>query len=88
MTFSTIRPPAAAPSPENATRRICELCGDRRYQIVGSRDRHGQPLDTAICMGCGLVAHLASRAMRNWMPITRLNIADSTTEKPRRRRAV
>ena len=58
MTFSTIRPPAAAPSPENATRRICELCGDRRYQIVGSRDRHGQPLDTAICMGCGLVAHL------------------------------
>lgn len=38
-------------------KRICELCGDYRHEIVGSRDRHGQPLDTAICMGCGLVAH-------------------------------
>jgi SAM-dependent methyltransferase len=50
--------PAAAPLREAGTQRICELCGDHRHRIVSSRDRHGQPLDTAICMGCGLVAHL------------------------------
>ena len=58
MSFSTTLLSTAAPSPKDGTGRICELCGDRRYEIVGSRDRHGQPLDTAICMGCGLVAHL------------------------------
>jgi SAM-dependent methyltransferase len=58
MSFSTTLLPTAAPLLEAGTRRICELCGDHRYKIVSSRDRHGQSLETAICMGCGLVAHL------------------------------
>jgi SAM-dependent methyltransferase len=58
MDLSAKLPPAAAPLGKAGTHRICELCGDRRHRIVSSRDRHGQPLDTAICLGCGLVAHL------------------------------
>ena len=88
MTFSTIRPPAAAPSPENATRRICELCGDRRYQIVGCATGMANRWIRRSAWAVDWSHTCASRAMRNWMPITRLNIADSTTEKPRRRRAV
>ena len=40
------------------TGRTCELCGDCRCRTVGDVDRHGQPLHTVICMGCGLVSHL------------------------------
>jgi len=43
---------------DNRTGRICELCGHRGYKVVSLCDRDGHPLETAICTGCGLVAHL------------------------------
>jgi SAM-dependent methyltransferase len=33
----------------------CNLCGARDYQVVGTRDRDGRPLQTTICRRCGLV---------------------------------
>lgn len=35
----------------------CDLCGDDSFQIVATKDRHNQPLDTVICETCGLVRH-------------------------------
>jgi SAM-dependent methyltransferase len=34
---------------------MCVLCGSTRAEAVGHRDRHGQPLQTVLCLGCGLV---------------------------------
>ncbi len=36
----------------------CDLCGGTEFTIVSERDRHGQPLTTGLCRGCGLVMHL------------------------------
>jgi len=58
MSVLTAWPPVVAPQQKPELRRVCELCGAYQYQIVGSIDRNGQPLETAICQGCGLVAHL------------------------------
>ena len=33
----------------------CNLCGARDYQVVGRRDRDGQPLQAVLCRSCGLV---------------------------------
>ena len=56
--------------------KCCDLCNDRRFDLVSSRDRHGKPLHTAMCMNCGLVCHRQSyhgettpsprRVMRAW----------------------
>lgn len=33
----------------------CNLCGSSGYDVVGRRDRDGQPLQTVLCRSCGLV---------------------------------
>jgi SAM-dependent methyltransferase len=33
----------------------CILCGGTAREGVSQRDRHGEPLDTALCPGCGLI---------------------------------
>ncbi len=35
----------------------CDLCGADRIEIISRKDRKGQPLETGLCLGCGLVAH-------------------------------
>ena len=35
----------------------CDLCNSDQFEIVGRRDRRGQPLTTVICSTCGLVSH-------------------------------
>lgn len=35
----------------------CPLCGNVQRDLLSRRDRHGEPLDTAICTRCGLVTH-------------------------------
>lgn len=35
----------------------CDLCNNETFDLVGTRDRHGEALDTAICKTCGLVRH-------------------------------
>lgn len=36
----------------------CDLCGGDQLEIVSRSDRHQQPLDTGLCLGCGLVMHV------------------------------
>lgn len=36
----------------------CDLCGGEQLEIVSRSDRHQQPLDTGLCLGCGLVMHV------------------------------
>jgi len=38
--------------------KSCELCDGRRFEVIDRLDRRGQPLETGICLGCGLVAHM------------------------------
>lgn len=38
--------------------KTCELCGGERFEPIGRLDRRGRPLETGICLGCGLVAHM------------------------------
>ena len=33
----------------------CNLCSGRHVKVLATRDRHNQPLQTVICLGCGLV---------------------------------
>ena len=33
----------------------CNLCGGRHVKVLATRDRNNQPLQTVICLGCGLV---------------------------------
>ena len=35
--------------------RRCELCDGSDHDVVGRRDRYGNPLRTVLCRGCGLV---------------------------------
>jgi 2-polyprenyl-3-methyl-5-hydroxy-6-metoxy-1,4-benzoquinol methylase len=35
----------------------CCLCGKSEISLLSERDRHGKPLTTVICTGCGLVRH-------------------------------
>jgi len=35
----------------------CDLCGHDNFEIIGRMERHGAPLDTAVCTHCGLVRH-------------------------------
>ncbi|MBW3600378.1 MAG: class I SAM-dependent methyltransferase [Planctomycetes bacterium] len=37
----------------------CELCGGGEFQLVGCKDRRGQPLTTVLCTTCGLISHEA-----------------------------
>jgi len=36
----------------------CDLCGYDQWKVVSHRDRHQQPLTTALCTHCGLISHL------------------------------
>ena len=35
----------------------CQLCGGTHFETVSERDRHGKPLKTVICMGCGIITN-------------------------------
>lgn len=35
----------------------CQLCGGTHFESVSERDRHGKPLKTVICMGCGIITN-------------------------------
>ncbi|MEZ6125054.1 MAG: class I SAM-dependent methyltransferase [Planctomycetaceae bacterium] len=35
----------------------CDLCESTEFEIIADKDRHNQPLKTAICTRCGLVRH-------------------------------
>ena len=35
----------------------CQLCGDRSCEAVSEYDRHGKPLRTVLCLGCGSVTN-------------------------------
>jgi 2-polyprenyl-3-methyl-5-hydroxy-6-metoxy-1,4-benzoquinol methylase len=54
---TSLRPGVSAPQARDGSSPTCELCGDHRFEPVSSRDRRGQPLETVICTGCGLVSH-------------------------------
>lgn len=47
------------PFPTSPRQQACSLCGQRHFQVVGERDRHGAPLRTVICTTCGLISHEA-----------------------------
>lgn len=36
----------------------CDLCGASRFEIISRCDRQGHPLNTGLCLQCGLVAHI------------------------------
>jgi 2-polyprenyl-3-methyl-5-hydroxy-6-metoxy-1,4-benzoquinol methylase len=38
--------------------QTCDLCGGTDFAIISEKDRHGAPLTSALCNGCGLVSHL------------------------------
>jgi len=35
----------------------CDLCGGSDFAPISYQDRHGNPLSTVLCQGCGLVSH-------------------------------
>ncbi len=35
----------------------CPLCGGTERPLISSKDRHGKPLNTVICVGCGIVTN-------------------------------
>ncbi len=47
----------AAISNEGSSQSACPLCSSGQRDLLSQRDRHGEPLDTAICTQCGLVTH-------------------------------
>lgn len=47
----------AAQRSSNAVRRQCELCDGHDFERLAELDRHGKPLATDICRGCGLISH-------------------------------
>ena len=47
--------PTGNPAESNQT---CDLCGSSHFSTISNSDRHGKPLTTGLCNGCGLVFHL------------------------------
>ena len=35
----------------------CQLCGSNQFETVSERDRHGDPLKTVLCLGCGSITN-------------------------------
>lgn len=35
----------------------CDVCDGVDWELISDRDRHGRPLNTGVCRGCGLVRH-------------------------------
>lgn len=48
---------AVAALDRSVSLNACDLCGGRESFPVAQTDRTGQPLDTKVCRGCGLVSH-------------------------------
>jgi SAM-dependent methyltransferase len=48
---------SAVQSAMQAAGKRCDLCDGKRFELISRRDRRGQPLDTGLCLDCGLVAH-------------------------------
>lgn len=42
-------------APPNGLAQVCDLCGSASHLVFSRRGRHGSPLSTVICHGCGLV---------------------------------
>lgn len=38
-------------------KKICDLCGGTRFEVICRLDRRGRQLDTVLCSQCGLVGH-------------------------------
>jgi 2-polyprenyl-3-methyl-5-hydroxy-6-metoxy-1,4-benzoquinol methylase len=38
--------------------QICDICGGSSFIVISRHDRHGKPMTTGICEGCGLVSHM------------------------------
>ncbi|RMG33990.1 MAG: class I SAM-dependent methyltransferase [Planctomycetota bacterium] len=45
------------PTPTRTVEVPCDLCGRTSFEVIATRDRHGRPLQTALCRCCGLVRH-------------------------------
>ena len=37
--------------------KSCDLCDGTQFEIICRHDRRGKPLNTVVCLGCGLVGH-------------------------------
>ena len=37
--------------------QACQLCGRDEFETVSEKDRHGKPLRTVLCLGCGGVTN-------------------------------
>jgi SAM-dependent methyltransferase len=37
--------------------KVCDLCQGNQFEVICRRDRRGKPLNTVVCLGCGLVGH-------------------------------
>src|SRR5262245_9737984 len=37
--------------------KCCDLCGGKQFELICRHDRRGKPLNTVVCLGCGLVGH-------------------------------
>lgn len=35
----------------------CQFCGSTTHETVSTQDRHGKPLTSVVCMGCGIVTN-------------------------------
>jgi 2-polyprenyl-3-methyl-5-hydroxy-6-metoxy-1,4-benzoquinol methylase len=46
-------------SRSESSAKACDLCGHTQFASVAQRDRRGEPLETDICLRCGLVMHAA-----------------------------
>lgn len=60
MSTTAVCPPDAngITSPSAASDKTCDLCGGSDFELISTRDRHGQALSTGACRKCGLVAHM------------------------------
>lgn len=37
--------------------KTCDLCKQSDFEVISQLDRHGKPLETDLCLTCGLVSH-------------------------------
>ncbi len=65
----------------------CRLCGESEHLPVSRKDRHGYALDTAICMGCGIITNYPIPSHEALADFYRADTRTQFkgTEKPRKR---
>ena len=50
--------PGTASAPQRLQRNsACILCDGHDVELLATRDRRGNPLDTVVCVDCGLISH-------------------------------